>query len=288
MSDPILVQLAAPLTKFMDVVSRGIGTCYEPYGTVRQAKADADAILILTKADIEKQELLYRAAVRLRHTETQRQKNIESVVEVAKQALPSSVSDDPVDQDWINHFFDGVKDVSSEDLQELWGRILAGEVTSPGRFTRRLVEFLKTIERNEAEMLTALFSVCFTDADDWNFYFETEATNASLREAIGDGDVLRHFVDIGILSGGFDMMNLSDTTGFKIQYSGHSYIMEGPPKPLDSIDAHSPLEQFISIRRLSAIGQQLALVATAKKDPDLVSKISDELSSEFEVSIRPL
>jgi hypothetical protein len=40
----------------------------------------------------------------------------------------NDVSDTPVDEDWIVRFFNVVEDISDEMMQQLWGRILAGEV----------------------------------------------------------------------------------------------------------------------------------------------------------------
>ena len=40
--------------------------------------------------------------------------------------------------------------MSSEELQTLWGRALAGEIKSPGSFSLRTLEFLKNISHEEA------------------------------------------------------------------------------------------------------------------------------------------
>ena len=40
--------------------------------------------------------------------------------------------------------------VSSEELQTLWGRVLAGEIKSPGSFSLRTLEFLKNLSHDEA------------------------------------------------------------------------------------------------------------------------------------------
>ena len=54
MSNPLvdLKGLSEPLTKLVEVVSQGIGTLYSPFGTVRQAKADAKSKIIHTNMNM--------------------------------------------------------------------------------------------------------------------------------------------------------------------------------------------------------------------------------------------
>jgi hypothetical protein len=63
MANPLisLENLTEPLTKLVEVVAAGIGTLYAPFGTVRQAEADAKAKVILAKANTEVLSLQQRA-----------------------------------------------------------------------------------------------------------------------------------------------------------------------------------------------------------------------------------
>ena len=49
---------------------------------------------------------------------------------------------------------DAAGTVSSEELQTLWGRALAGEIKSPGSFSLRTLEFMKNISQEEALKIT--------------------------------------------------------------------------------------------------------------------------------------
>ena len=60
------------------------------------------------------------------------------------------VSEKPVDEDWIHHFLGNCADVGDKQMQDLWARILAGEVESPGRFSKRFLEFMKCLGKQEA------------------------------------------------------------------------------------------------------------------------------------------
>ena len=57
-----------------------------------------------------------------------------------------------LDEDWLNIFERYAEDASSERMQKLWGRVLAGEVRRPGRFSPRTLRFLS--EFSQADALT--------------------------------------------------------------------------------------------------------------------------------------
>lgn len=65
-------------------------------------------------------------------------------------------SDSKVDDDWLLRWRDSAKNVSSEELQALWGRVLAGEIKSPGSFSLRTLEFLKNLSQQDARRIEKL------------------------------------------------------------------------------------------------------------------------------------
>ena len=79
--------------------------------------------------------------------------NSSSVVESAADELSDKeVADHEPDPDWTARFFDCVQDVSSEDMQKIWARILAGEVESPGRTSLRTLDTLRNMTKKDAAM----------------------------------------------------------------------------------------------------------------------------------------
>jgi hypothetical protein len=55
-----------------------------------------------------------------------------------------------VGEDWMNAFVRYAEDASSEDLQRLWGRVLAGEIKRPGAFSRRTLRFMAELDDETA------------------------------------------------------------------------------------------------------------------------------------------
>ena len=61
--------------------------------------------------------------------------------------------DEQVDEDWLFSWRDHASRVSSEDLQNLWGKVLAGEIKNPGTYSIRTLDFLKGLSKSEAEAI---------------------------------------------------------------------------------------------------------------------------------------
>lgn len=68
----------------------------------------------------------------------------------------SKPSQEKVDEDWLFRWRSYAGDVSAEDLQSLWGKVLAGEVKRPGTFSPRTLEFLRGLSQKEAKEIELL------------------------------------------------------------------------------------------------------------------------------------
>lgn len=169
-----LAGISAPLQKFIEVISAGMGVLYRPRAMRNEADAKAHEIIAIAKAEAEagviasqgqanaqlqyiktlaagEQEILERARMRLIAREIEAQNNVEAIAESALKFLPEKVSDDPVSPDWRRKFFLEAENICDEDMQELWGRVLADEVAKPGSYSLRSLGVLKALSRGEAE-----------------------------------------------------------------------------------------------------------------------------------------
>jgi Protein of unknown function (DUF2806) len=127
-----------------------------------QAHADAEAYAIVTKAeaDARAKGLESRAFVRLKKRETRRQNNIEQITEKAVLHLPppEQVSDERVNEDWTSRFFEECQDISDAQMQQIWAKILAGEVARPGSFSPRTLTVVRDLTTKDAILFARLCS----------------------------------------------------------------------------------------------------------------------------------
>ena len=113
--------LKEPLTKLVECIRDATGVLYEPTRIRKRAAAEADAALILASSEIQKSELLRKAAERLASNEIRRQENIEAIVFEASKLSDENESEIKPDKDWINNFFEESKDISDEEIQKVMG-----------------------------------------------------------------------------------------------------------------------------------------------------------------------
>ncbi len=164
-------ETAKAANKFAEIIQRIKG----PRWTKKQAEADAyaderklqtirdnpDMEIVYINGELNARErtpeaLAFRAQQRQIADSIRREQNIENVLQFAAneiaQISDEPVSDAPVDDDWITRFFDISKDISSEELQFIWSKILSGEIKQPGSFSLRTLEVIKSLSRAEAEV----------------------------------------------------------------------------------------------------------------------------------------
>jgi hypothetical protein len=110
------------------------------------------------------------------YQEVKKQQNIESVIDKAYEELEKEkeVSEEPVDKDWSFRFFQYVADICDEDMQKIWGKILAGEVKQPRSCSLRTLERVRSISKPEAELFTKISTLVMQNGD--TFFIPNEKT----------------------------------------------------------------------------------------------------------------
>ena len=92
---------------------------------------------------------------RIEFQERKRLANVRSVLHNAAIELDDKeVPDHEPDHDWTARFFESVQDISSEEMQRLWAKILSGEVQSPGDTSLRTLETLRNMSKIDAEIFS--------------------------------------------------------------------------------------------------------------------------------------
>jgi hypothetical protein len=83
-----------------------------------------------------------------------REVNVAKAITYAESTLKDDEQKPPdrnVDTDWLYRWRDAAGAVSSEDLQSIWGRLLAGELKSPGSYSYRTLDFVRNLTTDEAK-----------------------------------------------------------------------------------------------------------------------------------------
>lgn len=195
---------AKAATKLGEIVEKVFG----PRWTRKQADADAysdqrklqtirenpDMEIVYMNGQLNARErtpeaLAYRAGQRMLSDAIREENNIENVLEAASKELPQieSVSDEPVDDDWITRFFTIVKDISNEEMQYVWGKILAGEIASPKSFSLKTLDTLRNISFTDAQAFQRLIPLIVRHGD---VYFVSSENEILIKYGSSFSDVL--------------------------------------------------------------------------------------------------
>ncbi len=251
-----LGKLTEPVTKFVDRVADYFDARVLPGNIKRTAKAEAEAAIIKARSDVKISDIERRAIRRWLVEEEKHQRNIEQVV---RKAIPHIVDDskaEDISEDWIASFFADCRIVSDDEMQTLWGKILAGEANHPGSFSKRTLQFVMSLEKYDAELFTDLCRFGwmiggFTPVI-FNTYDKIYQTNNITF------DTLKHLDEIGLLT--HQTMSSYGRKGFPkeivVGYGDERYLFMFGKDGDNSIEFGEVL--------LSRVGLELAPISGAK------------------------
>ena len=185
MADANIKLSISAIEKLLDYVASGIGAVAGPMLASWKARQEMKAELITAKGEAEKLQIMAEAQFearqalvkdspftgnliisdtmqqRIQFQEEKKQRNIVSVIEKAAQQLgDKEVPDIEPDHDWTARFFNEAQDISSEEMQSLWAKVLSGEVEREGSTSIRTLGILKNLDKKTAQTFSNLCSAC--------------------------------------------------------------------------------------------------------------------------------
>lgn len=106
-------------------------------------------------------ELKTRAGRRLLAEEINKQKNLEDVIQRADDILQSEAYDskqdgclqEKTDQGWVDDCLDGAGKAYDDDLKDYWAKLMAGEIKNPGFYSKRAIQFMKSLSKADADKI---------------------------------------------------------------------------------------------------------------------------------------
>lgn len=155
-----------PIQKLIEVIAAGTGQIWKPFQIVREAKALSEARVIesvTTKLIESIEETEIRSLVEKTLSTSiskiiKEQNNIEKIVSLTASQLSNEkeISDNQISDDWATRFFKTAAEISDEDMQLIWSKLLTEEIKNPGNFSLRTIEVLRNLSSNEAKCFSRL------------------------------------------------------------------------------------------------------------------------------------
>jgi hypothetical protein len=264
---------AQPVNTLIEKVSAGIGLLYEPTRIVKKAKAEAEADRIKAISRLEISEQEKRTLNRIVTEGTKQQERMESVLAKALPAIQPDGKPEELNEDWITAFFNHVRLVSDEDMQQLWARVLAGETNKPRTYSKRTLALLSNLEKTEAAHFTALCSF----AIHWpglNMPLVFDFTHQLYAKRSINFRTLSHLDSIGLIRFHSDSMSELSLPqpnrgrAIRIHYFDENLYFYLDPAKAEGL----PMGKV----EFTESGTQLSLIAGGEKDIDFVPFLAEK------------
>lgn len=263
-----LGDISKPATVLIEKISNAVGILYEPRRIINRATAEAEAEKIKALASIELNAIQQRAIDRLVYQEARKQENIESITAQAAVSLGETANVEELEEDWIAHFFKNCDTVSDREMQSLWARLLSGEATKPGTFSKRTVDFVASMDKKDARLFTEFCQFCWFMGDVIPLIINTESEVFNKK---GINFVsLKHLDAIGLIS--FESVTGYRRHGFgkyaQLFYFGTPVLIEFSKDKDNEIQTGKAL--------LTQAGQELAQICGAQRNDEFYEYVIGE------------
>ena len=153
--------LSKPCTILIEKISDAVVGICGPWQMKRIATAKAEVEVINAHKKLQITDVKQRAMLRFEEEQIQYQRNMEATVQKSLQIVKDDARPNDIEKDWVTHFFDKSRLVSDDQMQDVWARILAGEANSPGSFSKRSINLVSEMNKQDAEMLNILRQFCW-------------------------------------------------------------------------------------------------------------------------------
>jgi len=226
---------------------------------------------------------------RARVDDLRKQQNLEAIIQRAMQYCASDEISDRADADWFANFLELAENVGNKTMQDLWAKILAGEVCAPASFSIKSLKAFRTMSIHEAKLFAKACSLAVKDSSRKNYRIISSASQTPGLFHLFSG---KPFHPLNLASFGLsyaELMTLADnhliflqeteTTPYK---RGEELKFDYNGQPLTLIAQKNNC--LISFYKFTPVGVELARLIADKPDDKFAKYMTKEFSGLFTVS----
>lgn len=136
---------------------------------------------------------------------------------------PKSEEKGTYDFDWFVRFFEAAGNVSDDTMQNLWAKILAGEIAHPSTFSLKTIDVMRNLSKRDAELFIKVCSHSFISSAT-NYFLPNEK---EFLETVGIQytDIMK-LSELGLMfNDGTISLNISISNEPRILINNHSLFM---------------------------------------------------------------
>ena len=197
--------------------------------------------------------------------------------------------DKRTDLDWFNRYITLAEDVSNKTMQDLWAKILAGELSRPGSYSLKALKVFRDMSITDAKLLAKACSLAVKDQSKKNIRivsgtYQQPGLFNFLNKDRQSYINLSHF---GLNYA--DILSLADNHLLYQQESESSMIASGETLNLNYNGVLLKLtgkkqNTAIQFYKFTPIGTELAHLISDKPNDDFLAMLKQQLSHHFEIN----
>lgn len=229
----------------------------------READSQIMAAVAKRAAEIaaDDPEIVQRMVANFADEQIRKQQNRENVAQKAAQYLDDDAAQKPsaddadttVDDDWINTFSAHAEKASSENLRDMWARVLAGEIRKPGAFSLVTLHLVALLDKAGASIINTVMPWVIRSRS--GIFIPHDAVEKETGLNVG---IMVFLEDLGFLAGSAGGLIL------RVQPEGHGKVITRVADAGFVIDTESKPISFVHAYPLTLAGRQLSTVIASK------------------------
>lgn len=230
-----------------------------------------------------------RAINRDRKLMLRKQQNIETIMQKTLGYCANSDIDSRTDHDWFSRYIALAENVGNATMQDLWAKILAGELYRPGSFSLKALKVFQDMSIHDAKLFAKACSLAVKDNSKKNIRIISGAYQQPGLFNLFDKQRQQH-VPLNQFGLNYsDLLALSENHLLYLQESESSvlakqetlnFIYNGLSLNLSSKKPNS----IIQFYKFSPVGVELASLISDRPDSSFLTVLKSQLSHHFNVN----
>lgn len=159
------------IIRLLDMIEKAVGWTIIPKGS----KADFEEGLAVYKEFIIKDNSIsgIEKGVKISNARKELKQYINQCKIISYAA--EDIKDDAemnIEDDWLMYFFEYAKNITNDDIQRIWGRILAEKCNGNTSINRKLINVLSTLDAESASVFGELCSIAITSLNIYHYTYD--------------------------------------------------------------------------------------------------------------------
>lgn len=229
-----------------------------------------------------------RSNKRERLANLRKQENIEAIMEKTYSFCANKSIDKRADLDWFNRFTMLAEDISNKTMQDLWAKILFGELTRPGSYSLKALKVFRDMSIVDAKLLAKACSLAVKDQSKKNIrlisgtYQQPGLFNFFSKERqkhINLSHFGLNYADILLLADNNLIFRQESESNMMASGESVNFYYNGLALKLQAKKPNIAIQFY----KFTPIGTELANLISDKPNDDFFAVLKQQLSHHFEI-----